>query len=55
MIRLLEKSQKQEEVLQEHQIMTQWVLKPDLLTVQKVKFKKEKKLFIQLLFMKLML
>lgn len=54
LIRPLEKFQKQEEVSQELQITMRWALKLDLLTVQKAKFKNEKKLFIQLLFMKSM-
>jgi len=35
--------------------MMLWVLKEDLFNAQKVNFAKEKKLFIQLLYMKLML
>jgi hypothetical protein len=35
--------------------MMLWVLKEDLFNAQKVNFVKEKKLFIQLLYMKLML
>jgi hypothetical protein len=55
LIRPLEKFQRLEEVLQELPIMMLWDLKQDLLTVHKDKFKKENKLFIQLLYIKLML
>jgi hypothetical protein len=55
LIKLLEKYQKQEEVLQELQITMLWVLKLDLLIVHKDKFKKEKKSSIQSLYIKLML
>lgn len=55
LIRLQVKFPKQEEASQELLNMMLWVLKPDLLTAQKDKSKREKKSFTQLLYMKLML
>lgn len=55
LIRLQVKFPKQEEASQELQNMMLWVLKPDLLTAQKDKSKRENKSFTQLLYMKLML
>ena len=54
LIRLPEKFQRQEEALPEHLIMMPWVHKPDLSTALKVKLKRERKLFILLLFMRSM-
>lgn len=53
-IKHLEKYLKLEEVLREHLIMMLWVLKLDLSTVLKDRFKKENKSFILLLFTKSM-
>lgn len=55
LIRHQEKYQKQVEALQELLIMMQWGLKQDLLTVLKDKFRKENKLYILSLYIKLML
>ena len=55
LIRLQVKFQRQEEASQELQNMMLWVLKPDSLTAQKDKSKREKKSFTLLLYMKSML